>query len=870
MEIKEIKKTILLRDYKPYPFIIEHLDLEFNLDTEVTRVKSKIKFKARNVSEIESMLLNGEHLKLHQIKVNGIELEEDAYELTDKFIRILHMPESGVVEVVTTINPKSNTRLSGLYISNNIYCSQCESEGFRAITFYPDRPDVLSTYTVKVIANKAACPIILSNGNLEQSSLSNDRITVVWDDPFPKPSYLFALIAGDFDVVNDCFTTKSGKKVKLGIYTEPGKGRYASWAMQSLIKSMKWDEDIYQREYDLDLFNIVSVSDFNFGAMENKGLNVFNDNCLLVDEKIATDEDFEKVEAIVAHEYFHNWTGNRITCRDWFQLCLKEGLTVFREQQFVADKRGYDVARIQDVRQLRSVQFPEDQGPLSHPVRPNSYIEINNFYTSTVYDKGAELIRMLNTILSDKEYQKGIQLYFSRHDGEAVTIEDFVKAIGDGCKKDLSWFLTWYYQNGTPQIFVNKNYDKINNNWSWTIEQKYIGKNEALHKPLSIPLSYAIFDGDKGTMLHEEVVIFDKKIQEIKCLHNNLSKEPILSLNRGFTAPIEIATKPDYAFLAFNETDALVKWEALQQLLLQVVKENLINENSSIIDNISSSNNYVVWLKSIKKHLSQSMTKEVPFGMLAMIISIPDQSRIIQQLRPINPLRLNKILKALRAKISTDLFDLYSECYLMTSSINKQPYIANSVQNGTRSLRSKLLLFLNVKDDELALTHYNKSTNMTDRLMSLSILVENKSHDNIINDFISEFKKEPLVTDKINALIARSQRDDTKTKIENIYNSPDFDKNNPNRIISLFGSMAVNLKVFHDNDGWAYDILTKIIIDNNISNPSLAGYLTKIFSRWQDYTRPFSSRQKAKLIHIGKTESISSDVYEIIKMSLKE
>ena len=556
---------VKLSEYTPYPFEIESVELEFTLDPDETGVMACMLVRRKGSGD---MVLDGEMLELVSVSIDGTRIHEPAYTLTDTSLTLHDVPDTFTLITDVKIAPAHNTALSGLYMSGGRFCTQCEAVGFRRITFYPDRPDVMSKFKVELEADKATYPILLSNGTpVESRDLDDGHHIAVWDDPHPKPAYLFALCAGDYDVYRDTFTTMSGKEIDLAIHVDKGDADRAAWAMDSLKRSMKWDEDVYGREYDLGVFNIVAVRDFNFGAMENKGLNIFNSAYVLADEDTATDADFEAIESIVAHEYFHNWTGNRITCRDWFQLCLKEGLTVFRDQEFSADMRSRPVQRIKDVIRLRARQFPEDAGPLAHPVRPASYGAIDNLYTATVYEKGAELIRMLKTLIGDEAFYKGMSLYFDRHDGEAVTIEDFYACFQEVSDLDLSQFLNWYAQPGTPDVQIKEDWDADSNRFTVNISQHNPvtpGNNTPV--PLPLPISIAQIDED-GSISRERTIVLNSA--ETEFTHDDVSARPFLSANRTFSAPIRVQrnlSKSDQLKLASLETDPFNKWDGFQSL----------------------------------------------------------------------------------------------------------------------------------------------------------------------------------------------------------------------------------------------------------------------------------------------------------------
>jgi aminopeptidase N len=576
----EDPRPVLLKDYAPPPYLIGEVRLEIELDPAATRVRARLKMRRNPKAARAPLVLDGQKLTLHEVSIDGETLSGNAYQTDGEHLTIPDAPDGEfMLETVTTCGPEANTQLIGLYRSNGIYCTQCEAEGFRRITYYLDRPDVMAVFTTRIVADEKVAPVLLSNGNLTASGkLGGRRHFAEWHDPFPKPAYLFALVAGDLAHVEDKFVTMSGREVTLRIFVEPGNEDRCAYAMDALKRAMRWDEVTFGREYDLDIFMIVAVSAFNMGAMENKGLNVFNDKYVLARPDTATDADYASIEAIIAHEYFHNWTGNRITCRDWFQLCLKEGLTVFRDQEFSSDMRSRPVKRIADVRLLRSHQFPEDQGPLAHPVRPDSYIEINNFYTATVYEKGAELVRMIHTLAGAKRFRKGMDLYFKRHDGEAATVENFLDALADGAKLDLSQFRRWYAQAGTPEVLASGRYDAARKTYTLKVSQVCAATpGQPLKEPYHIPLAVGLVGADGKDMAlsldAEEkasgttrILNLTERTQTFR--FSNVGEKPVPSLLRGFTAPVTLSTNlkaRDWVFLMTHDSDPFNRWEAAQR-----------------------------------------------------------------------------------------------------------------------------------------------------------------------------------------------------------------------------------------------------------------------------------------------------------------
>lgn len=739
------------------------------------------------------------------------------------------------MEAVNKINPEKNTSFSGLYKSNGNFCTQCEAQGFRKITYYLDRPDVLSVFTVSITANREKYPVLLSNGNLIKDSKTN----IIWHDPAPKPCYLFALVAGNFKYIQDLYITKDKRKVDLRIYVEPHNIDKTKFAMQSLIKAFKWEEDRFNLCYDLDIYMIVAVDDFNMGAMENKGLNIFNSSCVLADERTATDSDFINIESIIGHEYFHNWTGNRVTCRDWFQLSLKEGLTVFRDQEFSSDIRSRLIQRITDVDILKNYQFAEDLSPIKHPVRPEHYIEINNFYTATVYNKGAEVIRMIHTIIGEEGFQKGMQLYFKRHDGSAVTIDDFVSSMADANNYDFNHFMKWYSKAGTPEIAVYENYDKVNMTYTATFKQKH------KEQPFYIPNVFGLLDKN-GKEIESGVVIIDKteKVLEFK----NIKSRPIASWFRGFSAPIKFNSKSSFAdklFLCIKDSDDFNRWDNSQKLLLDLI----LNPNEC--DKNEFFSNY-----------KKIILKENNYALLAEILSLPSEGILQQNVAEIDVAEIhnkrNNVIQDVLHYLKPELIKIYYK-------LNRyDKFDLSSKSIGKRSFKNLCLYYL-ARDGEfeLAFEQFNKANCMSDKIAAFQAILSAKNIylEQTIDNFYNQYEKDFQVMDKWFAYQSLSATINI-SKLKDLIDNKLFDIKNPNRVRSLLGSFSRNYIKFHTQEG--YKFIADKIIELDSINPQTASGLASCFKNWNKFSKNYSIMQKEQLKRIFAVENLSSDVYEII------
>ena len=820
----EAPVAVQLSDYSPYPFEIEQVDLRFDLHPDATLVRADLKIR-RTGDANAPLELDGEALNLKSIAIDGKPVPDDAVALTSAGLTLANVPDDFTLVTEVEIAPSQNTALSGLYMSGGRFCTQCEAIGFRRITFYPDRPDVMSRFTVRMTADKETYPILLANGTPgEAGNVDDGRHFAVWDDPHKKPAYLFALCAGDYDVYPDKFTTMSGKTIDLAIHVDKGDADRAAWAMDSLKRSMKWDEETYGREYDLGVFNIVAVRDFNFGAMENKGLNIFNSAYVLADEDTATDADFEAIESIVAHEYFHNWTGNRITCRDWFQLCLKEGLTVFRDQNFSADMRSRPVQRIKDVIRLRARQFAEDAGPLAHSVRPEAYGAIDNLYTATVYEKGAEIIGMLRRMLGEETYRKGMDLYFDRHDGQAVTIEDFYACFEEVSEQDLTQFRLWYSQAGTPEITMEESWDPETREIAVTLKQKTPATpGQPDKQPMLIPMEMALID-EEGNMAEWITLLEDEELTMTFDLPEG-SERPLVSINRDFTAPVRIKrdlSRDDQLAMIRLETDPFNQWDSVQSL----VKEEILalSEGSQTEPDDALVEAVAVAI--------QGAVDDPAFA--ALLTRLPDVGEMFLERQPADPVALNTARKKLQAALFGKLSGFADDILAKSSP---EPYDPGAEQAGERALRTALINLLAASGREEAgerlLGLYEAAPNMTEKLAALRGLagLKGKARDTALADFEQDWKSNPLVMDKWFGVQAGTGDAETISKL---VAHPDFDLRNPNRVRSVAAAFAMqNLAAFHAPDGAGYKVVEDIILKADKVNPALGARLLTAFEQWR-------------------------------------
>ncbi len=868
-------QAIHRKDYRAPDYRIESVALEFDLAPDATLVKSRLSMAAVNSGA--PLVLDGEDLELLSLRLDGRALAPGEYVLAERTLTIQNPPARFTLEIETQINPKGNTQLSGLYQSSGNYCTQCEAEGFRRITYFLDRPDVMTTYRVTIRADRKACPVLLSNGNLvDEGALPDGRHYAVWHDPFPKPCYLFALVAGDLACNEDTFITQSGRQVRLRIFTEHGKAARSSYAMDALKRSMRWDETRFGLEYDLELFNIVAVSDFNMGAMENKSLNVFNDRYILADPETATDGDFAAIEAVVAHEYFHNWTGNRITCRDWFQLSLKEGLTVFRDQEFSSDMRSRPVKRIQDVRNLRARQFPEDAGPLAHPIRPDSYIAIDNFYTATVYEKGSEVIRMMHTLLGEDGFQKGMKLYVERHDGEAATCDQFLAAMADATGADLEQFRLWYSQAGTPELRVEGHYDAQNGDYVLTVTQDCPPTpGQPVKQPMHIPLHVGLLDeqGQDILLRLENETALPQRGGRVLSLtaprqtfHFRGVPQPCaLSLNRGFSAPVNIRVNQsgaERAFLMAHDSDAFARWEAGQQYATDLLLRRVADPSNSFDPA------YVAAIGQILRDtgLEPAFTAEA--------ITLPGEDYVADHMAVIDVEGIHKARRGLRRLIAESHRDLLLEIY--DANRVPGPYSPDAGPAGKRALKNAVLSHLSeLAADQRGILdriagQYRDADNMTDRMAALRLLVDIDVQERqaALDDFHNRFRDDALVLDKWLALQAISVLPDTLERVRGLLKHPAFSMQKPNKVRALIGSFTANALRYHAADGSGYAFHADRIIELDPINPQVAARLLAPLGRWRRVDHDRQRRMRAELERILAVPKLSRETYEIASKSL--
>lgn len=853
----ETPVQVQLADYTPYPFAIEQVDLTFILQPDATRVRSRLQVQRLSDGDL---VLDGVSLALDRIALDGKDLEASVFSRDEESLTLHDVPDTFVLEIDVTINPAANTALSGLYISGGRFCTQCESVGFRRITYWPDRPDVMSRFHVRIEADKAAYPILLSNGTPgEAGDLNDGRHFATWDDPHLKPSYLFALCAGDYDIYRDSFTTMSGRAVDLAVHVDKGDADRAAWAMESLKASMKWDEDTFDREYDLGVFNIVAVRDFNFGAMENKGLNVFNSAYVLADEATATDADFEAIESIVGHEYFHNWTGNRITCRDWFQLCLKEGLTVFRDQEFSADMRSRPVQRIKDVIRLRARQFGEDAGPLAHPVRPGSYASIDNLYTATVYEKGAELIRMLKTMIGDEAFARGMQIYFDRHDGTATTIEHFYACFEEASGRDLSDFRRWYSQPGTPTITAEEDWDAATGKLTLTLTQNNpTTPGNDLPAPLPMPIRLAAFNPN-GDKLAEQTVLVEGKTTTWTLAQQ--SARPVLSLNREFSAPIRLDHKTDDATklaTARLDDDAFNTFNALQSLVLKDILAMAYDAKPAPDADLVSAIAGAV----------RSNGDDPAFA--ALLTRLPDVGELFLEHVPADPTALKTARKKLQQALAQEMT---GDIARILSQPSPTPFNPGVEQAATRALRSAMIVLLanlDTPDAHQQLADLFKvAPNMTESLATLRALCAANAPQkaDAVSAFEAKWSGNELVMDKWFAVQAATG---TPGEAAALMAHPQFELGNPNRVRSVVGVFAMqNLAAFHASDGSGHRLVAETIAKADKLNPALAARLLQSFEQWQSLEPVARESARSALVFL-REKSLSSNAADIVTRAIGE
>ncbi len=855
---EQAKKVKFLKDYQSPEFKVNHLKLTFELEATDTVVHACLSIE--KLASVNSLKLNGENLELLAIKLDDKALDASEYQIDDEFLTIHQVPQQFELTTKVKISPAENTALTGLYLSQNNFCTQCEAEGFRRITYFFDRPDYLTLFTVKIIADKTKFPVLLSNGNpIDTGELPDNRHFVVWEDPFYKPCYLFALVAGKLEKIEDEFKTMNHRTIKLQIYVEKGNESKATYAMSALKDAMRWDEVNYGREYDLDIFMIVAVSDFNMGAMENKGLNIFNSKYILASKDTATDDDYEFVAAVIAHEYFHNWSGNRVTCRDWFQLSLKEGFTVFRDQSYTADTTSKAVKRIRDAKVLRMFQFAEDAGPMAHPVQPDSYIEIDNFYTHTVYEKGAEVIRMMQTIIGKEAFVKGAKLYFAKHDGQAVTILDFVAAMEAASDIDLTQFKLWYKQAGTPKITISLSYD-VNQKTLLIKTGQSIPNVDKLKdkKPMHIPLAISLYN-DSGEKLESKVLELKNSKDEFTI--ENIDSKPIISLLNDFSAPVEIDysySQDELAFLMAHDQNAFSRFEAGQKFI------------KSLFCDLAQEELPTQYLQALKSNLLNNAEDQ---SFISELLALPSEKYLLNFCLPIQIEEKHRLYNNYEKQIAVYLFNDLLKVY----HENKEAYALSKQDRARRKLKNTCLYYLTKTQDkacfDLALQQYENASNMTCAMGAFRVLVsfDNPYREKTIQKFYDKYFEDNLVLDKWFATQAMADLPHTLDNIKTLMQNKAFSIKNPNKVRALIGSFSLyNLGQFHRADGKGYEFLADIILQLNQLNPQVAARLLEPLIHWKNFANPNQFLMKQNLSNIRQSKDLSPDVYEIVEKALSD
>ncbi len=865
-------KTIYLKDYQKPKFLVETIDLTFHLHDTKTQITSVMKINHNQDTAFtdHTLVLNGEELVLNAVKLNGslLVIEKD-YVVKGDELHVFNVPGNFILEVSNEMNPQENKTLDGLYKSGSIFCTQNEPEGFRRITYYIDRPDNMAVFKTKIIADKTIYPVLLSNGNLiEKGELSNGEHFVVWHDPFKKPAYLYALVAGDLGVIKDTFVTMTGRTIALEIYCDKGNESKCFHAMESLKKSMKWDEERFGREYDLDIYMIVAVDAFNMGAMENKGLNIFNSAYVLADEKSATDQNFYGIESVIGHEYFHNWTGNRITCRDWFQLTLKEGLTVYRDQEFSADLNSRSVERITSVKRLRQMQFAEDAGPTSHPIKPNMYIEINNFYTATVYEKGAEVIRMYETLLGRDGFRKGMDKYFELFDGQAVRTEDFLYAmsVANG-NYDFTQFSRWYTQAGTPKVIVKTKYDAIAKKYEINLEQHPFEGAKTEKLPFHIPLKFALLNKE-GAELKLDMNLIELKEKTMTVTFLDIQERPILSINRGFTAPVKLVTdhtESDLLFLMGHDNDSFNRYEALQMVLFNILNSAITGFERGKTPELGHDFK-VSYLKLLRD-------EKIDDAFKALCLEIPGVDLLFQEQEKLKIEATDKAIAWFKETLANEFQAEFRRIYDQMVSATSGAFTIDAVSMGKRDLKDKALSFLAVgKNEDLIFKQYETSTNMTDKFSALKHLVHNAKpkKENALKSFYNEFKEDKLVMQKWMSVQASDPTESVFETVTILEHDVVYDKTIPNFVRALFVTFGMNKTQFHHASGRGYKLIGQKIREYDAMNPQVASRLASLF---KDYKKLDSVRfelMKNELETTLNHPHLSKNVYEIISKTLND
>ncbi len=873
-------RTIRLRDYAPPDFLLDSVDLRFDLEESHTTVRSRLSLR-RNPDGLphSPLVLDGQALELESLRLDGVEVPPGRCRIAEEQLTLEEVPDAFTLEVRTRIQPQNNTSLEGLYKSGDMFCTQCEAEGFRKITYIPDRPDVMSRYTTTIAADRRRYPVLLSNGNpVESGKADGDRHWVRWEDPFPKPSYLFALVAGNLMEIRDSYLAASGREISLRIYVEPRNADKCEHAMRSLKQAMAWDEQTFGLEYDLDIYMVVAVDSFNMGAMENKGLNIFNSKYVLARPDTATDGDYVHIQGVIGHEYFHNWTGNRVTCRDWFQLSLKEGLTVFRDQEFTSDMTSRPLKRIEDVRRLRTLQFAEDAGPMAHPVRPDSYIEINNFYTMTVYEKGAEVIRMIHTLLGREGFRQGMDLYFQRHDGQAVTTDDFVAAMEDATGVDLSQFRLWYSQAGTPELAVSDSYDPAASTYTLTVEQSCPPTPGQPDKaPLHIPLALGLLGADGRDLPlrleGEPEAAGTTRVLELRRPREvfrfvDVVQHPVPSLLRDFSAPVNVrmSCSPDaLVFRLAHDSDPFNRWDAGQRLavrtLLGLVNDFRADRELHLSD---------AFVHAFARVLADTSLDP---AMAAETLSLPSETYLGQQMEVVDVEAIHAIRTFVRRTLAVRLRPVLLDTYL--TSRDPGPFSITPQAMGRRSLKNLCLGYLMAEDTlesrTLCSAQLEEAGNMTDAIAALSLLADCDCPERrpALDTFYGKWRDDPLVLDKWFTIQATSQLPGTLTEVQELLDHPAFSIRNPNRVRSVVGAFSHGNPVrFHAGDGAGYAFLADQVLHLDPLNPQVAARLLGALSRWRRYDSRRQNLMRDQLKRVAETAHLSKDVYEVASKSL--
>lgn len=897
MALKEAQpRAIRLADYTPPEFLIDQTDLRFELEPGETTVTATLTMR-RNPDAADAaapLVLDGHALELLGVEIDGEALSSNAYAVDDDSLRIPEVPDAFTLTTRVRIHPEQNTALEGLYRSGGMYCTQCEAQGFRRIAYYLDRPDVMAKFRTTIVGDARALPVMLSNGNeVARETLGDGRVAVTWEDPFRKPAYLFALVAGTLEHIEDRFTTMSGREVTLRIYTEPHNVDKVDYAMDALKRSMRWDEETYGREYDLDIFMIVAVDDFNMGAMENKGLNIFNTSCVLAIPETTTDAGFQRVEGVVAHEYFHNWSGNRVTCRDWFQLSLKEGFTVLRDQQFSASQNSPTIKRIEDVNLMRTGQFAEDAGPMAHPIRPDSYLEISNFYTRTVYEKGAEVVGMIRTLLGPERFRAGTDLYFERHDGQAVTCDDFVRAMEDASGVDLTRFRNWYSQAGTPVVEVSERYDAESKIYTIRLTQSCPATpGQPVKEPFHIPVALGLvapdgrellgaagvangFSVESGSEIALEnpagdgTLVAHLKSDAAEIRFTNVDERPVLSVLRGFSAPVRLRMErslEDLAFLMVHDADGFARWDAGQDFWSRVLLGRISAPDAAVPGIVEQV------VRRLLADAANAPEDGESKALLAAMLTLPSEDYLGQQMEMVDVDGIHAAREGLRRHLAGGYASEWET--LHQANAGSGGYVPDAVGFARRSLRNLALAYLALAGEEgcaAARAQYDSADNMTDRLAALRTAVWNGASDaaDLLDDFLERFRKEALVVDQWFITQAVSTVPDALDRVRALVEHEAFDTRNPNKVRALIGAFcSQNTVRFHAADGTGYAFLADWVIRLDGKNPQLAARLLTPLTRWKRFDAQRQAKMQAALQSILDAGDLSPDVYEIVSKSL--